>query len=109
MSYFEPDADLLAASDKALASINTARLLPASTTFEIHDPATEQVIAVLPDHTPADALTALAKADAAGKEWAKASPRATCAKTAAAAFTSSGPCLCTSRFRSMPGTSSVTR
>ncbi len=75
MSYFEPDADLLAASDKALASVNTARLLPASTTFEIHDPATEQVIGALPDHTPDDALTALAKADAAGKEWAKASPR----------------------------------
>ena len=75
MSYFEPDADLLAASDAALASINVGRLLPAATTFDVHDPATEQVIASLPDHTPADALIALTKADAAGKEWAKTSPR----------------------------------
>ena len=75
MSYFEPDAELLAASDTALASINVGRLLPAATTFDVHDPATEQVIASLPDHTPADALIALTKADAAGKEWAKTSPR----------------------------------
>ena len=44
MSYFEPDADLLAASDAALASVNVSRLLPAATTFEVHDPATEEVI-----------------------------------------------------------------
>lgn len=75
MSYFEPDADLLAASDKALASISTARLLPAANTFDVIDPATEEVIGTLPDHTPADALTALAKADAAGKKWARTSPR----------------------------------
>lgn len=75
MSYFEPDADLLAASTAALKSINVGRLLPATSTFDVHDPATEEVIATLPDHTPADALTALAKADAAGKVWAKTSPR----------------------------------
>ena len=75
MSYFEPDADLLAASDAALASVNVSRLLPASTTFEVRDPATEEVIGQLPNHTPDDALVALSKADAAGKEWAKASPR----------------------------------
>ncbi|MFM6968023.1 MAG: NAD-dependent succinate-semialdehyde dehydrogenase [Microbacteriaceae bacterium] len=75
MSYFEPDADLLAASDKALKSINVGRLQPAANTFDVHDPATEEVIASLPDHTPEDALAALAKADAAGKEWAKTSPR----------------------------------
>lgn len=75
MSYFEPDADLLAASDAALASVNVSRLLPAATTFEVHDPATEEVIGQLPNHTPDDALVALSKADAAGKEWAKASPR----------------------------------
>ncbi len=75
MSYFEPDADLLAASDAALASVNVSRLLPAVETFEVHDPATEEVIGRLPNHTPDDALVALSKADAAGKEWAKASPR----------------------------------
>jgi succinate-semialdehyde dehydrogenase/glutarate-semialdehyde dehydrogenase len=75
MSYFEPDADLLAASDAALASVNVSRLLPAATTFEVHDPATEEVIGRLPNHTPDDALVALSKADAAGKEWAKTSPR----------------------------------
>ena len=75
MSYFEPDADLLAASDAALASVNVSRLLPAATSFEVHDPATEEVIGRLPNHTPDDALVALSKADAAGKEWAKTSPR----------------------------------
>ncbi len=75
MSYFEPDADLLAASNKALASVNVGRLLKAATTFDIHDPATEEVIGSLPDHTPEHALEALTKADAAGKAWAKTSPR----------------------------------
>lgn len=75
MSYFEPDADLLAASDKALKSVNVGRLIPSSKTFDIHDPATEEVIGSLPDHSPEDALAALTKADAAGKEWAKTSPR----------------------------------
>ena len=75
MSYFEPDAELLAASDKALKSVNVSRLIPSSTTFDVLDPATEEVIGRLPDHTPEDALVALAKADAAGKEWAKTSPR----------------------------------
>ncbi|MEY4396495.1 MAG: Succinate-semialdehyde dehydrogenase GabD [Actinomycetota bacterium] len=75
MSYFEPDADLLAASNAALKSINIGRLQPAAKTFDVHDPATEEVIASLPDHTPEDALAALTKADAAGKAWAKTSPR----------------------------------
>ena len=75
MSYFEPDADLLAASDKALASISTSRLIPSAQSFDVIDPATEKVIGTLPDHTPAHALEALAKADAAGKKWAKTSPR----------------------------------
>jgi succinate-semialdehyde dehydrogenase/glutarate-semialdehyde dehydrogenase len=75
MSYFEPDADLLAASNKALASVNVGRLIKAANTFDIHDPATEEVIGTLPDHTPEQALEALTKADAAGKAWAKTSPR----------------------------------
>jgi succinate-semialdehyde dehydrogenase / glutarate-semialdehyde dehydrogenase len=75
MSYFTPDADLLAASEKALASVNTKHLLPSSASFDVKDPATEKVIGTLPDHTPEHALLALTKADAAGKEWAKKSPR----------------------------------
>jgi succinate-semialdehyde dehydrogenase/glutarate-semialdehyde dehydrogenase len=75
MSYFEPDKDLLAASDKALKSINVSRLLKSAKTFDIKDPATEEVIGSLPDHTPEHALEALTKADAAGKAWAKTSPR----------------------------------
>ncbi|MEG2777851.1 MAG: aldehyde dehydrogenase family protein, partial [Aurantimicrobium sp.] len=75
MSYFTPDADLLAASEKALASINVSRLLPSNTSFDVIDPATEKVIGTLPDHTPEHALQALTKADAAGKQWAKKSPR----------------------------------
>ncbi|MEG0161027.1 MAG: hypothetical protein RR714_01820, partial [Aurantimicrobium sp.] len=69
MSYFTPDADLLAASEKALASINVSRLLPSNTSFDVIDPATEKVIGTLPDHTPEHALQALTKADAAGKQW----------------------------------------
>lgn len=75
MSFFEPDAELFQASSQALAGIDTSCLLPAKSTFEIHDPGTEEVIGVLPDHTPEDALTALGKADVAGKDWAKSSPR----------------------------------
>lgn len=75
MSYFTPDADLLAASEKALASINVSRLMPSKASFNVTDPATEQVIGTLPDHTPEHALQALTKADAAGKEWAQKSPR----------------------------------
>lgn len=75
MSYFEPDPTLLEASNAALASVPVTRLLPAATTFAIHDPATEEVIGELPDHSADDALNALTKADVAGKEWAKTSPR----------------------------------
>jgi succinate-semialdehyde dehydrogenase/glutarate-semialdehyde dehydrogenase len=75
MSYFEPDATLLAESEKALASINTSVMLPAAAHFDIEDPATQKVIYSLPDHTADDALTALDKADKAGKVWAKTSPR----------------------------------
>ena len=75
MSYFTPDADLLAASDKALKSVSTTHLIKAAKSFNITDPATTEVIGSLPDHTPEQALEALTKADAAGKLWAKTSPR----------------------------------
>ncbi len=75
MSYFIPDADLLAASDTALAAVKTDHLIKATKTFNITDPATGDVIGTLPDHTPEHALEALTKADAAGKLWAKTSPR----------------------------------
>jgi succinate-semialdehyde dehydrogenase/glutarate-semialdehyde dehydrogenase len=75
MSYFTPDADLLAASDKALAQVKTGHLIKAAKTFDITDPATGDVIGKLPDHTPDHALEALTKADAAGKLWAKTSSR----------------------------------
>jgi len=75
MSYFTPDADLLAASNKALKSVSTTHLIKAAKSFNITDPATTEVIGSLPDHTPEQALEALTKADAAGKLWAKTSPR----------------------------------
>jgi succinate-semialdehyde dehydrogenase/glutarate-semialdehyde dehydrogenase len=75
MSYFTPDADLLAASNIALAQVKTGHLIKATKTFDITDPATGDVIGKLPDHTPEHALEALTKADAAGKLWAKTSPR----------------------------------
>ena len=75
MSYFTPDADLLAASNIALAQVKTGHLIKSTKTFDITDPATGDVIGKLPDHTPEHALEALTKADAAGKLWAKTSPR----------------------------------
>ena len=54
MSYFEPDQDLLAASDKALKSVNVSRLLKAAKTFDVKDPATEEVIAEVPDASQVD-------------------------------------------------------
>ena len=75
MSYFTPNAELLAQSNTALASVNRARLLTSSATLNVYDPATEEVIASLPDHNAVNAIEAVAKADAAGKAWAKTSPR----------------------------------
>lgn len=71
MWYFTPNAELLAQSTTALASINTSRLLTSTASFNVYDPATEEVIVSLPDHNATHALEAVAKADAAGKAWAK--------------------------------------
>jgi succinate-semialdehyde dehydrogenase/glutarate-semialdehyde dehydrogenase len=43
--------------------------------FDVHNPATGEVIATVPDVGPVEALRAVARADAAGREWAATSPR----------------------------------
>ncbi len=70
------DAQLRERSDAALASVVLDRLgLGTSSTFEVHDPATGSVIATPPDHSIDDALVALTRADAAGRAWARTTPR----------------------------------
>ncbi|MEV0288878.1 NAD-dependent succinate-semialdehyde dehydrogenase [Kribbella sp. NPDC050820] len=43
--------------------------------FDVRNPATDEVIAKLPDAEPAEALEAIAGADEAGRDWAVTSPR----------------------------------
>lgn len=63
-------------SDAALASVILDRLeLGTTATFDVHDPATGRVIATPADHSIDDALVALARADAAGKAWARTTAR----------------------------------
>lgn len=70
------DPSLLERSDAALASVVLDRLgLGTTDTFAVNDPATEQLIASPPNHSIADALTALDRADRAGKAWARTTAR----------------------------------
>lgn len=43
--------------------------------FDVRNPATDEVIARLPDAGPDDALKAVARADDAGRDWAATTPR----------------------------------
>lgn len=70
------EQQLIESSDAALASVTLDRLgLGTTATFEVRDPATEQLIATPPDHSIEDALTALGRADAAGRAWARTTAR----------------------------------
>ncbi|WOF23372.1 NAD-dependent succinate-semialdehyde dehydrogenase [Microbacterium betulae] len=70
------DAAVRERTDRALASVVVDRLdLGPRATFAVRDPATEGVIATLPDHTTADALVALERADRAGAAWARTTSR----------------------------------
>lgn len=70
------EPSLLERSDAALASVVLDRLnLNTTDTFAVNDPATEQLIASPPNHSIEDALTALDRADRAGKAWARTTAR----------------------------------
>lgn len=72
-----PDAEpsALADSEKVLANLDLA--VPGVTrTFDVHDPATGQVIAQVPDFGVQQALEAVARADEAGGQlWAATTAR----------------------------------
>ncbi len=70
------DPDILDRSNAALATVSLDPLgLGTSASFEVHDPATEEVIARPADYTPDQALLALDRADRAGADWARKTPR----------------------------------
>ncbi|RGE20678.1 NAD-dependent succinate-semialdehyde dehydrogenase [Leucobacter sp. wl10] len=66
---------LIDSSEAALASVALDPLGLGTGTFEVRDPATERVIATPPDHSVETALIALARADEAGKAWARTTAR----------------------------------
>ncbi|MEU0222135.1 aldehyde dehydrogenase family protein, partial [Streptomyces sp. NPDC006265] len=60
--------------DKVLANLHLA--VPGVTrTFDVHDPATGQLIAQVPDFNAHQSLDAVARADAAGRSWAATTTR----------------------------------
>ena len=75
MAYETADATLLERSSQALAAVPASQLLGMDGTIPVHDPATGAEIATIPNHTVETALEAVALADAAGRAWAKTTPR----------------------------------
>ncbi|ORB27925.1 NAD-dependent succinate-semialdehyde dehydrogenase [Mycolicibacterium parafortuitum] len=67
-----PDTDALSRSEAVLAGLPTPAAGPA---IEVLDPATEAVIATVPDAAVQDALDAVAAADEAGALWARTPAR----------------------------------
>lgn len=75
MAYETADSQLLARSAEALAAVPASKLTGIDGTIPVFDPATGAEIATIPNHTVATALEAVGIADAAGKTWAKTTPR----------------------------------
>lgn len=77
MSHLTPSPELLAQSVEALTSFKTDRLAKRTgdEVLAVHDPATGEQIASIPNHTVEDALYAVGVADEAGKAWAQTTPR----------------------------------
>ena len=67
-----PDTDALSRSEAVIAGLPAPAAGPA---IEVLDPATETVIATVPDATVQDALDAVAAADEAGALWARTPAR----------------------------------
>jgi succinate-semialdehyde dehydrogenase/glutarate-semialdehyde dehydrogenase len=68
------DSTVLADSDKVLANLHLA-VPGVPRAFDVHDPATGQVIAQVPDFNTHQALDAVARADEAGRSWAATTTR----------------------------------
>ncbi|BBZ78664.1 NAD-dependent succinate-semialdehyde dehydrogenase [Mycolicibacterium anyangense] len=68
-----PDPERLAAAQAVLDDLPSAW---ARSTFTVHDPATEEMIAAVPDASVEQALDAVAQADEAGRQWAGSPLRA---------------------------------
>jgi succinate-semialdehyde dehydrogenase/glutarate-semialdehyde dehydrogenase len=76
MPLITASADRLAASDAALAGLpGFANHEPGTDEFAVVDPSTEERIATLPSFDAAYAVEQVAIADAAGKAWARTTPR----------------------------------
>ena len=68
----EREADLLASVPTGLLINNQWRDASDGGTFDVHDPATGEVLATLASATSDDAIAALDAADAAQVSWARA-------------------------------------
>ncbi|MEV4902864.1 NAD-dependent succinate-semialdehyde dehydrogenase [Citricoccus sp. NPDC055426] len=66
---------LIDPSLEAIRSIAMGRLDGEDGTIPVEDPATQQIIATVPNHTTVNALEAVTLADSAGREWGKTTPR----------------------------------
>ena len=77
VTAFSPDheATLLASVPTGLLINGQWRDASDGGTFDVHDPATEELLATLASATSADALAALDAADAAQAPWARTAPR----------------------------------
>lgn len=71
------DPGLVTRSNEAVAGTRTSLLTPKwnGPTFYVHDPATEEVIASVPEYSIEDSFKALDQAEEAGRKWAKTTPR----------------------------------
>jgi len=75
MAFETANPELLARSVTALAAVPESRLTGMDGTIPVHDPATGEQIATIPNHTVETALEAVRLADEAGRAWAKTTPR----------------------------------
>jgi succinate-semialdehyde dehydrogenase/glutarate-semialdehyde dehydrogenase len=77
MSRLTPNPELLAQSIEALNSFDKNRLAKrtGSDDIAVHDPATGDEIATIPNHSVDDALFAVGVADEAGSAWARTTTR----------------------------------
>jgi len=74
-AFAEADPELYARSKAALAAVPGSLLTGIDGTIPVLDPATGEEIATIPNHTVETALEAVTLADAAGRAWAKTTPR----------------------------------
>ena len=75
MTFMQADPTLRSRSMEALRAVPASPLTGIDGTIPVHDPATGEEIASIPNHTVETALEAVRLADAAGRAWAKTTPR----------------------------------